>query len=249
MKKAVLIVSALLLIVSGVAAVSAFEAHVVNVKAHVENALIVSRDADMDFGITFPQDLLEKELYIGLSESFRSTNQTRVSDLEYVLFWTPKLVSEHPGAIDPDGDGFFEPIYPFIVPGFVSAESPLDGIVPGAITPPSSFTSCPTPSGYVKWGWGHLDKASDPSDVWHLKFNVPVFDAWWNNGTDPNVNYPHILYSTPGDGDITNEDYIVVSENFTYTYPDGTQVLVEGDVPHADLGNNLKIQVVAYSYD
>ena len=245
MKKAVLIVSALMLILSGVAAVSAFEAHIINVKAHVENALIVSQD--VDFGITHPQDLLQEELYLGLSDSFRSANQTRVSDLEYVLFWTPKLISEHPGAIDSDNDTYFEPIYPFIVPGFASAESPLDGIHPSAITPPSSFTSCPTPAGYVKWGWGHLDKASDPSDVWHLKFNVPVFDMWSNNGTDPNPNYQYILYYT--DNGIMDDDYSIVSENFTYTHADGSTTVVVGDVPHADLGNNLKIQVVAYSYD
>ena len=241
MKKAILIISALMLVVSGVAAVSAYEAHVINVKAHVENALIVSQD--VDFGITFPQDLLQEELYIGLSESFRSVNQTRVSDLEYALYWTPKLISEHPGAVDPDCDTFFEPIAPFIVPGFNAAESPSDGVVSSGITPPPGFTALPTPAGYVKMGWGHLDKATDPDDIWHLKFYVPVFDKWFNPTTDPLGNYPYVLYYT--DDGVCNDDYAIVSENFTAS--DGT--LVVGDVPHADLGNNLKIQVYTYSYD
>jgi predicted porin len=39
MKKAILILAALMLVASGVAAVSAYEAHVVNVRSHVENAI------------------------------------------------------------------------------------------------------------------------------------------------------------------------------------------------------------------
>lgn len=238
MKKVILIVAALTLVVSGVAAVSAYEAHIVDVKAHVENALIVSQDKDVDFGIVFPQELLQEELYIGLSNSFMDGNQTRVSDLEYALYWTPKLISDHPGASDPDNDGFFEPISPFIVPSHEAGESPLDGTVASGVNPPSRFGPLPVPAGYDKFAWGHLDKNTDPSDIWHLKFNVPVFDQWFNPTTDPLGNYPFVLY-------LADNDYVVVSENFTAA--DGT--VVTGPVPHADLGNNIKIQVYAYSYD
>jgi hypothetical protein len=238
LKKAVLIVSALMLVLSGVAAVSAYEAHVVNVKAHVENALIVSQD--VDYGITFPEMILQEEVYIGLSDSFLSVNQTRLSDLEYALYWTPKLISEHPGALDPDCDGYFEPIYPFIVASHESGET-QDGMLPGS--PPASWDALPEPAGYYKWGWGHLHRAGDQSDIWHLQFHVPVFDRWSNNSTDPLGTWPYVLYYT--DDDTCNDDYALVSENFTAS--DGT--VVEADVPHADLGNNLKIQVYAYSWD
>ena len=234
MKKAILIFSALLLVVSGVAAVSAYEAHVVDVKAHVENALIVSDN--IDYGIVFPQETLELEVYIGLSNSFMDEENTRVSDLDYALYWTPKAI--YGGAIDPDGDGFFEPISPFIIPSFDAAESPLDGTVASGITCPSQkFYTLPVPTDYDLWAWGHLDAATDNHDIWHLKFYSPVFDLWSNNTTDPLGNWPHVLY-------LANLDYAIVSENFTAS--DG--MLVIGDVPHADLGSNLKIQVYDYSY-
>lgn len=236
MKKVILIVAALTLVVSGVAAVSAYEAHIIDVKAHVENALIVSHD--LDYGNVFPQENLERELYIGLSNSFMDGNQTRVSDLEYALLWTPKSISGYPDALDPDGDTFFEPIWPFIVPSHEGGESPLDGTVASGVEPPPAFSTVVVPSGYDKWGWGHLDKASDPSDTWHLKLYVPVFDQWFNPTTDPLGDYQYVLY-------LADNDYVVVSESFTAA--DGT--VVTNDVPHADLGSNLKIQVYAYSYD
>ena len=96
----------------------------------------------------------------------------------------------------------------------------------------------PVPTDYVKWGWGMLNKAGDDNDTWHFGLWVPIFDQNYNEGTDPLAPYPNILY-------LADQDYAIVSENFTAD--DGT--VVTGDVPHADLGSNLKIQVYAYSYD
>ena len=143
--------------------------------------------------------------------------------------------------LGPDGHGFFEPIHPCIVPSFAPAESPLDGIVNGIAGPPG-FLALSTPPGYVKWGWGHLDKSTDPSDIWHLKFYVPVFDGWFNSSTDPYPDYPYVLHYSDN---VSEREYEIVSENFTAS--DGE--VIWGDVPHADLGSNLKIQVYAYSYD
>lgn len=68
MKKAILIVAALMLVVSGVAAVSAYEAHVINVKAHVENALTVDTN-DINFGVMFPEEWNKIKREIALSTS------------------------------------------------------------------------------------------------------------------------------------------------------------------------------------
>ncbi len=66
---------------------AAFEAHVINVTAKIENALAVSTDA-IDFGTVFPQEHLEKPLGIRLSDSFME--EDRVDDVEYFIRQKPK---------------------------------------------------------------------------------------------------------------------------------------------------------------
>ena len=83
MKKVVLIFAALVLVASGVAAVSAYEAHIINVKAHVENALTVNTD-NVDFGTIFPQEWLKQHRNISLSDSANATLGDGVGDLKSV---------------------------------------------------------------------------------------------------------------------------------------------------------------------
>ena len=234
MRKVVLIFVALLMVLSGVAAVSAYEAHVVDVKAHVENALGVAF-LELDFGTVFPQELVEKDLVIGLSESFISENQIRVSDVHYVIGWENKSIADHPGALDPDKDGWFEPIWPFI--GFSKLDSDgNDGIMPD--TPGAGWVNQP-PDWCV--AWGELAKVvpepaqgptGDLCDWWHVALAVPVFDKWYNPETDPLTPGGILVYA---DG-----DYEIVTENICDEY--------EVEVPHADLGGNMKIQVWEFSY-
>jgi len=66
---------------------AAFEAHVVNVTAKIENALSVATES-IDFGTVFPQEYLEEELHLGLSDSFLA--EERVDDVEYVIRQKPK---------------------------------------------------------------------------------------------------------------------------------------------------------------
>ena len=95
-----MIATALLMVVSGVAAVSAYEAHTINVKAHVENALLVDT-AEMDFGTVFPEEILYKEAAIGLSSSANGSMgggqvSGNLSSVEYKVFAEYKL--EVPGT-------------------------------------------------------------------------------------------------------------------------------------------------------
>jgi hypothetical protein len=223
LRKIILIVAALVLVVSGVAAVSAYEAHIVDVKAHVENALGVP--AEVDFGINFPQAVNETEFVFGLSNSFVSENQTEFSQVHYVILWESKPIGDH-DAIDPDCDGDFEPIWPYVT---LSPADANDGLYP------APWGHAP---GYVYTAWGVLWKSmsipgeGDLCDVWNLYFDPPVFDQWYNPTTDPKTP-SGILYYT--DNDQCDDDYEIVTE---------TVCEQEVLVPHADLGNNLKIQVV-----
>lgn len=66
---------------------SAFEAHVINVTAQIENALQVTTHA-IDFGTVFPQEHLDQTLGIALSRSF--FDEERVDDVEYIIRQKPK---------------------------------------------------------------------------------------------------------------------------------------------------------------
>src|SRR3989338_6647589 len=66
---------------------AAFEAHVINVTARIENALEVSTDA-IDFGTVFPQEQIDKFFGVDLSQSF--LDEDRVEDIEYIIRQKPK---------------------------------------------------------------------------------------------------------------------------------------------------------------
>ena len=88
MKQKVLLgVIALVAVAGGVAGLSAFEAHVINVTAKIENALRV-KTTEIDFGTVFPQEHLGKPLEVSLSDSFVA--EDRVDDVEYRIRQKPK---------------------------------------------------------------------------------------------------------------------------------------------------------------
>jgi len=66
---------------------AAFEAHVVNVTATIENALSVPIEA-IDFGTVFPQERLDRYIDVALSQSF--IDEDRVDDVEYIIRQKPK---------------------------------------------------------------------------------------------------------------------------------------------------------------
>lgn len=79
MRKSLIAVMAIALMVPLFAA---FEAHVINVKAHIENAIHVDPQ-HIDFGVVFPQEELSADFNVYLSESFME--QDRVNDVYYRL--------------------------------------------------------------------------------------------------------------------------------------------------------------------
>jgi hypothetical protein len=66
---------------------AAFEAHVINVTAKIENALKVDPHF-LNFGTVFPQEKLEKPVNIELSDSFIA--EGRVDDVSYFIRQKPK---------------------------------------------------------------------------------------------------------------------------------------------------------------
>ena len=222
MKKVLLLVSALLIVFSGVAAVSAYEGHLVNIKAHVENALAVET-YEWDLGTVFPQEVMEDDLRFGLSESF--LEQDRVSQVEYKLCWELKPVPADVEVCNPYMDIYYQPLNPYLV---VSLGVDGNDLITG------DPTDVPGVGEAVCWAEGtlynipELPAEGDICDFVHIAFHVPVFEGYYNEITDeglaPGWNYSMLMV----------EDYCLVEEEVCGFLQ---------DVPHADLGIDLKIQV------
>ena len=72
---------------ASVAMFAAYEAHIINVTAHIENALYVHPD-EIAFGTVFPQEYTERNFTVELSSSFQE--QDRLYDVSYVIKQKPK---------------------------------------------------------------------------------------------------------------------------------------------------------------
>lgn len=86
-KKALLALGSVAALVAGVAGLAAYEAHVINVTAKIENALTVHDDV-VPFGTVFPQEYTERQFTVALSGSFQQQN--RLDDVNYVIKQKPK---------------------------------------------------------------------------------------------------------------------------------------------------------------
>src|SRR3989344_4127588 len=101
MKKILLSLGALAAVMIALPMFSAFEAHVINVTAKIENALSVPLKS-INFGTVFPQEHLDKPLDIRLSGSFMEAD--RVDDVEYIIRQKPKcaITTNEGTAFDPN---------------------------------------------------------------------------------------------------------------------------------------------------
>lgn len=120
-KKILLGLVAAVVVVGGVASMSAYEAHIINVTAKIENALSVTPEEIM-FGTVFPQEsfIYDQDLVIGLSDSFLA--ESRVDDVNYVIKQKPKPRDVEPdGLLKPDfnqykeGGQFWPALYPWTI--------------------------------------------------------------------------------------------------------------------------------------
>ncbi len=97
-KKLLLGVITVVAVVVGVVGMSAFEAHIINVTATIENALNVDT-TPIEFGTVFPQEAIDETIDIALSQSFMDA--PRVDDINYMIRQKPKCVFAT--ALGPDG--------------------------------------------------------------------------------------------------------------------------------------------------
>ena len=194
-KKILLSLAAIIVVAGGVAGMSAYEAHIINVTAHIENALAVET-TPIEFGTVFPQEYLEKEFIINLSSSFLSAE--RVDDVDYVIKQKPKPTAdavdywngditaarewchnEGPGSLVPGTDltGCYLSLCPFLSKTDGDPEDNNDTshsgyyIDPTPESPNSGDEYCESPGADAT---GRLIKSEqDNSDRWIVDLKVP----------------------------------------------------------------------------
>jgi len=89
-----------LIVIVCVPMLAAFEAHVINVTAHIENALSVDPQ-EIEFGTVFPEELHSKTFTVALSDSFIA--EDRVDGIKYHLAQKPK---PRPEYVEQVGDAY-----------------------------------------------------------------------------------------------------------------------------------------------
>lgn len=189
--------SAVALAVASIPMFAAFEAHVINVTARIENALTVDT-TPIEYGTVFPQEKLDKFVYVRLSGSF--IEEPRVDDIDYVIKQKPKCGKPVPGTnpveysdyqptighnpqtgafICPDG---FVPL-PLLCPYLSKHEVTTDGRVEE-----NDGRGLPAFHGEIDhWGLdstnankvtGHLAKSQeDTADQWKIDLRTPCFEG------------------------------------------------------------------------
>jgi len=167
-----------MLVVSGVAAVSAYEAHIINVKAHVENALDVDTRS-IDFGTVFPEEWFTKDVSITTSISFCANDQRRVGTIYFKVYaaWKPLPDDSeyYPWLGEAIYLGFYEDVVP--PPNLLATDLVNVGAAPTG--PPGTKPAL----GGAEFA---VHKYPLPPDESYLVIGLdaPVFEGYWNEHTD-----------------------------------------------------------------
>ena len=190
MRKIIIGMSAIVLAVATVPMFAAFEAHIVNVTAKIENALTVDT-RPMEFGTVFPQERLDREVTVALSETFQ--REARMEYANYVIRQKPKCGIVVPGsdpvaysafaqASENEAGEFICPkdyvALPILCPYLSKHDAdPADENDDAGINAfhglPGVWNMASTLATEVK---GRLDKTTqDNTDLWKIDLRVPCF--------------------------------------------------------------------------
>jgi uncharacterized protein YegL len=209
---------------------AAFEAHILNVSAAIENALSVPVE-DITFGLVFPQEELDAVFDVSLSESFME--EDRVDDVEYMIRQKPKCWNGDPqlpefGRVTENEAGEFicvdegYEMLPLLCPYLSKHELTADGTEIENDAGLNAFHGLPgpwTPSTTVATEvYGRLVKSGgDTVDSWNVDLKVPCFGL---PGVFPGGNCAqdwesYVLGINPN---ATPADYIAPAENMGLLY-------------------------------
>jgi hypothetical protein len=181
-KKIAVVLGSLVIVLVGVASLSAFEAWVVNVTARIENALFVHPESlrfERAFGTLFPQEYRELGFFVTFSESFSEDGQTRVSKVDYQIKQKPKCANNVLNPTDfsqvtEDGRGNFVCVNPLHTK--LPLLCPYLSKTPDGHPSPGNDTGVPAFHEPDEVATGHINKFSvDVGDNWIIDLAVPCF--------------------------------------------------------------------------
>ena len=178
MKRLLLVLGAVVIVASGVAAVSAYEGHLINVTAHVENAMKLSTNM-VYYGTIFPQEWSTRDIWVKFSQSFCLTTQTRVGHIDYSIWlgWKPK-----------DSGGYYPWLGDALYIGVDADDAwPTTAPVPGDLYPVGPNRPNTKPGAMWVMDGGTLAKGQigqNSIDRITIGMDTPVFEGYYNKLTD-----------------------------------------------------------------
>jgi len=242
----------------------AFESHMINIEAHVEKATFVNPE-QIDLGTVFPQEniiagcvrsegrdgVLDTQddiitpvdpnfdcAKIFLSHSFKA--QTRIKDVQYKVYWVDKPCVRSKGDGDPETTGDTKTCQRRKDGSFVGFDicrymqlfdsDPEDANDVVLLKAPFVCSPPPKLDAPALAASGTLITGIDEYDIWDLVYWVPVCYENFNPETDPGPDPP------PGIPQTTEPDECWDPED------------VGGSYHETDQSNELKFQVVGYSF-
>lgn len=203
MKKVLLSFGAVAIAVAVAPMFAAFEAHVVNVTAKIENALQVPIKF-LDFGTVFPQEHLEQQMSVSLSQSF--LDEGRVDDVQYFIRQKPKCAittdngQSYDATVGQDGTHLYTGTGHLVLnqeTGEVTIEC---GEAPRELTEGEIWGVLPSLCEYIsKDGDSEFDRDGedvDGNDSTTPSFHQPYEVVLNDNGTpqDPTDDFYEIVY-------------------------------------------------------
>ena len=233
MKKVLLVLVVVVLVLSGVAAVSAYEAQIINVHAHVENAMAV-RAAKIDFGTVFPEEWVTVNFTVGTSDSFCAPTQNRTYNITYSIFAEWKLLSNNGTPNDPADDTYYPWLGDALYVG-IDAQIPKPKLAGGNLTCVGPPPATQPGAVWVMDSPRPLQKVDAPPHGYNLNdliwvgLDVPVFEGYYNELTDMLQEDGSYLPKPSGLDDPT---LVILETDVDRYFPDGV-----------DLGLDLKFQV------
>lgn len=209
MKKILIGLSAVAIVVATVPLFAAFEAHVINVTARIENALRVHPEGT-NFGTVFPQEYLVRALTIGTSDSFCKIDQRRVLSIDYKIKQKPKPRPEYVAQVGVDAarqwchDNYppvpYDPQDPAWIAYLANCYPSMCAYLSKQPKYPESgdtgILAYHDPFDPSSVAYGTINKDTDDSDEWVIDLDVPCFkghcDQSW---THPGWELPPQLES------------------------------------------------------